>query len=553
MFLIIMKRLVLLFICLLFISSCGIDEVRKGPLDALEQNIRANAGATISLPGSRTCADIVHPNCVELTSCGDYSSYSDTYFLLTQDISDPMSCLFLGDNDVLDLNGYTVTFAEGYNMLPNWNFESWTSGSPDNWDISGASGARQGTKQEMPLVDDYSLYVPNTGSVIVSDWVYLPVGNRHYRGIILYQDGNGGLTLEVENSGGSTVCSQTYGADFDGEGMTAFCDFDNQPAGNYRIRITTNSNNQYLDLGGILPAHDHGVGVIRYYTDAYCEAYNTLSCYGPDYLDQTGTIGASIIVKDGHIASNSFIHAGFGITAFYMGGGTLDVENVVINVSGIDSNTIRTSSSGEISYSEFYNYQPWITSRQQLYRAGSVIGSNDYHNNIASGGQGVINIFEDNAKIHDNVIKNDQSVTNHYAITYSGDYSEVYNNVFDPIRGSGILVYKSNNIDIYNNIFYSVAQPCDPEYITGNDLTFSTNAIRINDYLSDDTFEVNVYNNDFHIVGEYYTNPEHPGCTPISTGIFFSASGPNNNVFNNRFYTEKTRFKQAKESIRKKL
>ena len=166
-----------------------------------------------------------------------------------------MSCLFLGDNDVLDLNGYTVTFAEGYNMLPNWNFESWTSGSPDNWDISGASGARQGTKQEMPLVDDYSLYVPNTGSVIVSDWVYLPVGNRHYRGIILYQDGNGGLTLEVENSGGSTVCSQTYGADFDGEGMTAFCDFDNQPAGNYRIRITTNSNNQYLDLNFVKSEH----------------------------------------------------------------------------------------------------------------------------------------------------------------------------------------------------------------------------------------------------------------------------------------------------------
>ena len=534
-----MKKLWLLFIVLVVISSgCDVDDIRKSPLSLLEQEIRANAGASISPAGSRTCADITHPNCVELTSCGDYSSYSDTYFLLMQDISDPMTCVFLGDGDVLDLNGHTITFANGYDMLPNWNFEIWTDGSPDNWDISGAPGARQAGIQEMPLVDDYSLYVPTAGSVIVSDWVYLPVGNRHYRGEILYQDGNGGMTIDVENSGGSVVCTETYGADFDGEGMTGFCDFDNQPAGNYRIRITTNSNNQYLDIGGILPAHDHGVGLIRYYSDDYCGTY-TGTCYSPDYMHQSGTTGASIIVKDGYIISGSFLHSGYGITSYYMSGGTLDVENVIINVSGIDANAIRTTSGGSISYSELYNYQPWITTRQQLLRTNSVIGSQDFHHNIASGGQGVINVAKDDTRIYNNVIENDQSVTNHYAITYSADNSEVFNNVFDPIRGSGILVYRSNGISIYNNTFYSVAQPCDPEYITGSDLTFSTNAIRINDYSSDETFNVDVYNNDFHIVGEYYTNPEHPGCTPISTGIFFSASGPNNNIFDNRFYTEK--------------
>ena len=538
-----MKKLVFLFcimfIVIIFISGCTESDIKKAPLDGLEQDVRANAGAAISSAGLKTCADIAHSNCVELTTCGDYSGNSDTYFLLMNDISDSMSCLFLADGVILDLNGYTVTYAEGYNMMPNWNFESWTSGSPDNWDVSGASGARQGTKQEMPLLGDYSLYLPNAGSVVVSDWVYLPVGNRHYRGIILYQDGNGGIDLEVLNSGGSVVCSNTYGADFDGEGMVAFCDFDNQPAGNYRIRVTSNSNNMYLDLGGILPAHDHGVGVINYYNDAYCDTYSSQSCYGPDYLSQTGTPGASITVKNGYIDSGSFVHSGFGITSYFMGGASLEVENVIINVSGIDSNAIRTSSSGSISYSELYNYQPWITTRQHLHRAGSVIGSQDFHHNIASGGQGVINVVGENSRIYNNLIENDQSVTNHYAITYSADISDVYNNVFDPIRGSGILVYKSNGVSIYNNIFYSVAQPCDPEYITGTDLTYSTNAIRINDYYSDDTFDTDVYNNDFHIMGEYYTNPEHPGCTPISTGIFFSASGPNNNIFNNRFYTEK--------------
>ena len=78
------RQVLLLLLVILFISGCDGEIVRKAPLSALEQEVRANAGASIPDEGLKTCADIVHPNCVELNSCGDYSSYSDTYFLLMQ-------------------------------------------------------------------------------------------------------------------------------------------------------------------------------------------------------------------------------------------------------------------------------------------------------------------------------------------------------------------------------------------------------------------------------------------------------------------------------------
>ena len=40
-------------------------------------------------------------------------------FLLTKDISSPTSAIFLGKDVILDLNGHTLTYAAGYQGVPN--------------------------------------------------------------------------------------------------------------------------------------------------------------------------------------------------------------------------------------------------------------------------------------------------------------------------------------------------------------------------------------------------------------------------------------------------
>ncbi len=69
---------------------------------------------------------------------GNYCDPGATY-ILVNDISSPKSTLFLGKDITLDLNGYTLTYADGnYEHIPNYSFEKGLEG----WDISRAPEAR---------------------------------------------------------------------------------------------------------------------------------------------------------------------------------------------------------------------------------------------------------------------------------------------------------------------------------------------------------------------------------------------------------------------------
>ncbi|MCD4759438.1 hypothetical protein K8R33_00950, partial [archaeon] len=531
-----MKKGVLFLVLVLFFVNCVYGDLPPG----FEQSIRDSAGATVSPPGSRTCGDITHPNCVEVSSCGFYNYPSGAYLLLTQDLSDTMSCIFLGGDVTLDLNGYTITYQDAnYPMIPNYDFEGWTGGVPDYWDVSLAPSIEQRDQDDIRIVEGNNAFMAG-GETIVSDWVYLPVANRHYRGMIVFRAGAdaNGPTIQVESEQNGIVCTLQSPNDSYGEGRTAFCDFDDQPVGNYRLRVTTVSST-YLDLAGIVPAHDLGIGSIRIYAEGGCNSYTGVStCHAPDYLGQSGVIAPDVIIKDGYITSGAFSHNSRGFRFSDLLGGTVHVENVRVDESGIDSKTAHITSSGSISYSTFYNYQPWITTRQSLSHCSISIGNGDFHHNYAEGGQGVINVGGDGARIHDNVLRNDQAVTNHYTIMMGGHIgsAEIYNNVFDPIRGSGILLFKADNNLVYNNVFYSEAQPCNPEY---NNEDYSTNAIRINDYYENVGVNNEIYNNLFYLSGEYYYDSAHPLCRPLSSGIFHSNSGDGTSVHDNDFYLTK--------------
>jgi hypothetical protein len=75
---------------------------------------------------------------VAVKGSGNYGEPGTTY-MLTGDITSDRSALFLGKDVTLDLNGYTLTYADGnYEHVPNYGFEEGLNG----WDVSNAPGAK---------------------------------------------------------------------------------------------------------------------------------------------------------------------------------------------------------------------------------------------------------------------------------------------------------------------------------------------------------------------------------------------------------------------------
>ena len=69
---------------------------------------------------------------------GSYDQPGATY-MLTGDMTSGRSTIFLGKDVTLDLNGYTLTYADGeYEHIPNFGFEEGLKG----WDVSNAPGAK---------------------------------------------------------------------------------------------------------------------------------------------------------------------------------------------------------------------------------------------------------------------------------------------------------------------------------------------------------------------------------------------------------------------------
>jgi hypothetical protein len=89
--------------------------------------------AQFSQTGHRSLKDSEIP----IDKPGFYGTSGATY-VLTQDIKSDRSGIFLGKDITLDLNGYTLSYADGgYEHIPNSGFEKGTA----NWDLSKAPGA----------------------------------------------------------------------------------------------------------------------------------------------------------------------------------------------------------------------------------------------------------------------------------------------------------------------------------------------------------------------------------------------------------------------------
>src|SRR5690606_259450 len=138
---------------------------------------------------------------IPVSEPGFYGTAGATY-VLVNDITSPMSGIFLGNNVTLDLNGYEIVYADaGYEHLPNYSFEDGLTG----WDFSNAPTAKIEDKKVQVFVGDYVLRL-KAGEEITSQYINLPVADRSYfamcgvaknsmRVSVYIEDENGGVAV----------------------------------------------------------------------------------------------------------------------------------------------------------------------------------------------------------------------------------------------------------------------------------------------------------------------------------------------------------------------
>jgi hypothetical protein len=113
---------------------------------------------------------------IPVTKAGSYDLPGATY-ILVNDISSPCSAIFLGKDVTLDLNGYTISYADGnYSHVRNYGFEEGLAG----WDISKAPGAKIENTEEFYAFIGRKILRLKAGDVIASGYIDLPLAGRSY-------------------------------------------------------------------------------------------------------------------------------------------------------------------------------------------------------------------------------------------------------------------------------------------------------------------------------------------------------------------------------------
>lgn len=496
-------------------------------------------------------------NEIAVTGPGSYDKQGTTY-LVTQDISSPTSALFLGQNVVLDLNGYTITFADGgYGHVPNYGFEEGLAG----WDVSRAPGAKVESDKVHVFVGKKILSL-KAGDEIVSGWVELPVADRSYFAMCGVAVTGMRVSVSVESErDGAVICRQTY------KDSTRICcpvenktvrlgggfvtaHINGRPAGKYRVHVKAETD-CFIDHVDIRPAMDVGIGIVeRTYPYAHTDdffqwqrcAFFDYTVKGTDstpvptipHVEGSGTI----VIRNGEIRSDAR-----GILSWGIQSTASDVhvvlENVRIVSQGINTNAVDVQSA-KIRDCRFEIDTPFIINRHASEHAVVLRGKapSEVFDSEFIGGQGCLTVRGIRSHVHDNLFINRQTVTNHYCVMAAGDSSMIYNNRIEPETGSGVEIYVHKYVEIFNNSFRITASPPTCEY--GHE-DYSVNAIRVADYNAapgspQSCAENRIYGNTFTIIGRDY--PEYPDYIPMAYGVFHSVSGGNTYYYDNDFHVD---------------
>lgn len=511
-------------------------------------------------------------NEIAVKTGGNYAQAGKTY-VLTNDISSMTSTVFLGKDITFDLNGYTIKYADGnYKHIPNSGFEEGLKG----WDVSKAPGAKVMNTADVHVFLGEKLLSLKAGDEITSPYVNLPIANRSYFAMCgvtgrywhemkKYPDDEMKVSVYVEDANGKEVrCMTKYGANTLmgcpvekrsprlGGGFV-YAHLTNLPAGKYRVRVKA-ENDCLVDEIDIRPAMDAGISIIEKTTPLADYDHIIMESYPPiipaffDYTDKASTDkplsslpevtgSGTITIKNGVIESGATGILSWGIQSS-AANVKIILDNVQIKTNGISSGAADISWAS-ISNCRFDVDMPFLIQRHV--GICSIILRGDRPSTVEksefNGGQGCLSMKGKYSLVHDNVFINNQTVTNHYSIMGTGDSSKIYNNRFEPREGSGI--YVSRYTEVFNNIFRIETSPPTCEY--GRE-EYSTAAVRLGDYHAapgspNASIGNRIHDNKIYITAKNYPEPKE--FVPMCWGIYYSASGGENYVYNNEITVNK--------------
>jgi hypothetical protein len=154
---------------------------------------------------------------IPVEKAGSYGIQGATY-ILVNDITSTQSAVFLGKDVTLDLNGYSITYADGgYQHVLNFGFEEGLAG----WDISKAPGAKIESTKMHAFIGEKILRL-KAGDEIKSGYVSLPVAGRSYFAMCgvtgnYYSDMKGDLKNDMrvsifveDENGKQIICTTQY-------------------------------------------------------------------------------------------------------------------------------------------------------------------------------------------------------------------------------------------------------------------------------------------------------------------------------------------------------
>lgn len=514
------------------------------------------------------------PGEIPVSTPGNYSEPGKTYILVNDIISD-RSAIFLGKDVTLDLNGYTIRYADGnYNHIPNSGFEEGLKG----WDISKAPGAKIMNTADIHVFVGDKLLSLQAGDEIRSEYITLPVANRsyiamcgitgrHFHDSLMKQDLRNEMKLSVfvEDEKGNEVSCVTQYRDTTMESASVekrsprlgggfiYAHLNKLPAGKYRMRIRADTD-CLIDETDIRPAFDVGVGIVdQTYANGhndhlYNSAFTAFFDYTADAKKGIPTAGISVVkgsgsvtIKNGSIenATEGAISWGIQSTAEEV---KIILSNVLFKTSGINTTAVDVPQATIVNC-RFEVDNPFIINRHgSNFYAVDLRGTQSSEVSFSDflGGQGCLVFKGKHSDIHHNYFVNNQSVTNHYSIMAMGDSSKIFENRIEPQRGSGIEIYTHKYIDIFSNIIRVQSSPPTCEY--GRE-EYSANAIRIADYralpgAANGAFGNRVYNNSIYIKAVNFPEPKE--YIPLTWAFFYSASGGDNDIFGNDIVIEHT-------------
>lgn len=508
---------------------------------------------------------------VAVSEPGSYAVPGTTY-MLTKDISSPMTSVFLGKDVTLDLNGYTIRYADGdYENIPNAGFEEGEKG----WDLSRAPGARVVNTRDVHVFIGEKILQLKKGDEITSPYINLPVANRSYFAMcgvtgFDYHDMGGDLnnqmkvSIYVEDQDGHEIHTVTQYGDTTltsvpvemraprlGGGFV-FAHLHGLPAGKYRIRVKAETD-CLIDEVDIRPAMDAGIGIVgkTYPMGHYDHLYRSELAAFFDYTENVSEGkpfdfvpqvqgGGTITIKNGVVENGTKGVMSWGIqsTANHV---RVILDNVKFVTSGI--NTIAADlPQATITHCRFEVDNPFIINRHNSnFYAVDLRGTEASEVSFSEffGGQGCLVFKGKQSSVHHNYFVNRQMVTNHYSIMAMGDSSRIFANRIEPEVGSGIEIYVHKYIEIFNNVIKIKTSPPTCEY--GHE-EYSTAAIRMADYrakpgAANGCYGNRVYNNKIHVSA--LRQEGVASYLPMAWAIYYSASGGDNEIFGNEIVIDK--------------